>query len=134
MKKIIITAICLFSLKTIHAQTTQYNGSWALCKVVTPKGDTQKITTTDARYITYEFTYNNTFTSTGKKYTEECTGRWGYEFKTKTIKIKKPVLTSSKKALEDYDIVINQVNDKFFVETRTENKKEIWYYIYCKTK
>ena len=134
MKKALIAIICIFFVKTINAQTTQYNGSWALCKVVSPKGDTQKVAITDARYITYEFTYNNTFTSISKKYNEECTGRWGYEFKTKTIKIKKPVLTASKKALEDYDIIINQVSDKFFVETRPEGKKETWYYIYCRTK
>ncbi|MBS1646726.1 MAG: hypothetical protein JST67_05245 [Bacteroidetes bacterium] len=125
---------CATGICTIQAQATQYNGSWALCKVVTPQGDTQKISTNDARYITYDFTYNNTFTSFSKKNNEECTGRWGYEFKTKTIKIKKPVLSLSKKPLNDYDLVIENAAPAFFVETRTENKKETWRYIYCRTK
>ncbi len=133
MKKI-ITIICLLSIGFIQAQTAPYNGSWALCKVVTPLGDTQKITSNDARYVTYVFTYNNTFSTFIKEKNEEATGRWGYEFKTKTIKIKNPVLTKSKTAMGDRDMVIYQVTPDFFVEVKEEKKKVFSYYIYCRTK
>ena|ERR1700744_5357960 len=134
MKKLIVAAICILSFGTVKAQTAQYNGNWALCKVVTPKGDTQKIATSDARYITYNFTYNNTFTSFRKEKNEEASGRWGYEFKTKTIKIKNPVYIKSRVQLEDYNIVVQQVTGDFFVEVREEKKKAFTYYIYCRTK
>lgn len=134
MKKIISTAFCILLFKLAGAQTAQYNGSWALCKIVTPKGDTEKISPADPRYITYVFTYNNTFTSFIKAKNEEATGRWGYEFKTKTIKIKNPMITKTKTALGDYDIVIHQVTADFFVEAKEEKKKPVTYYIYCRTK
>lgn len=134
MKKTIIIAICFLSFGIIKAQTAQYNGSWALCKTVSPKGDTQLIAASDARYITYNFTYNNTFTSFRKEKNEEASGRWGYEFKTKTIKIKNPVYIKSRVQMEDFNMVINQVTANFFVEVREIKKKEFTYYIYCRTK
>ena len=134
MKKTITIVVYILSLGIISAQTTQYNGNWALCKVITPIGDTQKIAVTDARYVTYSFTYNNTFTSFRKEKNEEINGRWGYEFKTKTIKIKNPVYIKSREQMQDFNIVIQQVTGDFFVEVREEKKKEFTYYIYCRTK
>ena len=134
MKKTIIIAVCIFSFGTVTAQTAPYNGNWALCKVVTPKGDTQKIAPTDARYVTYNFTYNNTFTSFRKEKNEEINGRWGFEFKTKTIRIKNPVYTKSREQMESFDIITQQVTADFFVEVREERKKEFAHYIYCRTK
>ena len=134
MKKTIIITLCILSFGILKAQTAQYNGNWALCKVVTPKGDTQKIATSDARYVTYNFTYNNTFTSFRKVKNEEINGRWGFEFKTKTIKIKNPVYTKSREQMESFDIITQQVTADFFVEVREEKKKEFTQYIYCRTK
>ena len=134
MKNILLIAFYLLSFGWIQAQTTQYNGNWVLCKVVTPKGDTQLVSTTDARYITYNFTYNNTFTSFRKEKNEEASGRWGFEFKTKTIKIKNPVYTKTRTQIGDYDLVISQVTPNFFVEVKEEKKKVFSYYIYCRVK
>ena len=134
MKKTAIIILCLLSFHLAKAQTTQYNGNWVLCKIVGPKGDTQLVSTTDARYITYSFTYNNTFTSFRKEKNEEANGRWGFEFKTKTIKIKNPVYTKTREQIGDYDLVISQVTPNFFVEVKEEKKKVFTYYIYCRVK
>jgi hypothetical protein len=36
MQKAIITLFCILSFHLVKAQATQYNGSWALCKIVSP--------------------------------------------------------------------------------------------------
>ncbi len=102
--------------------------------MVTAQGDTQLIKSSDARFISYNFEYNNTFTSFIKEKNEEVTGRFGYEFKTKTIKIKNPVLTKTKTAIGDWDIVINNVTSINFMEVRAEKKKTFSYWIYCRVK
>ena len=132
MKKIIISALCVFSLNTIIAQTTQYNGSWALCKIVTPQGDTQNVSANDARYMMYSFTYNNTFTALQKG--ENISGVWSFDFKTKTIRIRNSIYTKTRTKLENYDIMLNQTTPNYFVEIKPESKKTFTYYIYCRIK
>jgi hypothetical protein len=136
MKKTIITLLCVLSFNLIKAQATQYNGSWTLCKIVTSAGDTQLVSEKDTRHLTYNFTYNNTFTSFRKEQNEEVSGVWSFEFKTKTIKIRNALLIKTRTKLENYDIVINKVTSNFFVEIKTENEKKklFSYYIYCRTK
>lgn len=124
----------LISALAGKAQSTQFNGEWALCKTVNAKGDTTLVSAADKNYVTYAFTYNNTFTSfRNEKKDDELSGRWGYEFKTKTIKLKKPVYAKSKEALADQELVIDKVTDKYFVEVRKQ-KKESEYFIYCRKK
>jgi len=134
MQKTIITLLCVLSFNLIKAQATQYNGNWVLCKIVTAAGDTQLVAAIDARYITYNFTYNNTFTSFRKEQNEEVSGVWSFEFKTKTIKIRNALLTKTRTKLENYNLVINRVAGSFFVEQREEKKKVFTYYIYCRVK
>ena len=95
MKGLIIV-ISLLAFTFANAQTKDYIGKWELCKIVTAKGDTERIKSNDARYITYNFEYNNTFTSFVKAKDEEATGRWGFDFAAKMIKIKNPVYTKTK--------------------------------------
>ena len=136
MKKIIIILICVLSFNSLKAQATQYNGSWALCKIVTAAGDTQLVSEKDARYLTYNFTYNNTFTSFRKEQNEEVSGVWSFDFKTKAIRIRNALLTKTRTKLENYEIAIHKVTNNFFVEIKTENEKKklFSYYIYCRTK
>jgi len=136
MKKAIIILVCVLSFNLIQAQATQYNGNWALCKVVTAAGDTQVVSTTDVRYITYNFTYNNTFTSFRKEQNEEVSGVWSYDFKTKSIRIRNSLFMKTRTKLENYEIVINKTTSNYFVEVKTENEKKklFTYYIYCKVK
>ncbi len=132
--KNIFLVICLFAFGISNAQVKDYIGKWELCKMVTAQGDTQLIKSSDVRFITYNFEYNNTFTSFIKEKNEEVSGRFGFEFKTKTIKIKNPVLAKTKTAIGDYDIVINNVTLINFVEIKTEKKKQFSYWIYCRVK
>ena len=118
----------------LHAQTKEYVGKWELCKIVTVKGDTERVAKTDARWIAYTFEYNNTFTSLTKEKDSEATGRWGFNFEDKYIKIKNPVYTLTKKKIGDYNIVIDQVTPHWFVEKRQEEKKKFSYWIYCRVK
>jgi hypothetical protein len=133
MKKLLLS-LCVAGFINAKAQVKDYIGHWQLAKVVTVAGDTQLIKPADPRYVTYNFEYNNTFTSFIKEKNEEVTGRWGFEFKTKTIKIKNPVLNKTKTAIGDYDIVISQITPDFFVEAKPEKKKKFTYYIYSKIK
>ena len=133
MKKI-ITAICLLACWAGQAQTKDYVGKWELCKIVTVKGDTELIKSTDPRYLTYNFEYNNTFTSFSNEKKEEATGRWGYDFASKTIKFKNPVYTKTKEKIGDYNLVVQQVNPVNLVEVREEKKKQYSYRIYCRVK
>lgn len=133
MKKI-LAGFCLAGLVNTKAQVRDYLGQWQLAKIVTVAGDTQLIKPSDPRYVNYTFEYNNTFTSFVKEKNEEMTGRWGYEFKTKTIKIKNPVMTKTKTAVGDFDIPISRVTPDYFVEARPEKKKQFTYYIYTKVK
>ena len=133
MKKLLLT-FCFFIFGILNAQVKDYIGKWELCKIVTAQGDTQLIKSGDARFVSYNFEYNNTFTSFIKEKNEEVTGRFGFEFKTKTIKIKNPVLTKTKTAIGDYDIVINNVTLTNFVEIKTGKKKTFSYWIYCRVK
>ncbi|MGZ3862485.1 MAG: hypothetical protein ACXVPN_02785 [Bacteroidia bacterium] len=133
MKKLIlIFSVAFFG--TMNAQVKDYIGKWDLCKVVTAKGDTQLIKNSDPRFVWYNFEYNNTFTSFGNEKKEEITGRFGYEFKTKTLKIKNPMLSKTRTAIGDYDIVVNSVTPTNFVEVRQEGKKAFSYWIYCRVK
>ena|ERR1700749_1351182 len=136
MKKAISILVCVLSFNLLQAQATQYNGNWALCKVVTATGDTQIVSTTDVRYITYNFNYNNTFASFRKEQNEEVSGVWSFDFKTKAIRIRNSIYTKTRTKLENYDIVINKTTPTYFVEVKTENEKKklFTYYIYCKVK
>lgn len=136
MKKAIIVLLCILSFKLVQAQATQYNGNWVLCKIVTSAGDTQTVAATDARYLTYNFAYNNTFTSFRKEQNEEVSGVWSFDFKTKAIRIRNSIFMKTRTKLENYEILINKVTPKNFVEIKTENeKKKLYtYYIYCKVK
>ena len=136
MKKTIITLFCILSFNLIKAQATQFNGNWALCKIVTAAGDTQIVSEKDARYLTYNFANNNTFTSFRKEQNEEVSGVWSFDFKTKAIRVRNALLTKTRTKLENYEIVIHKVMPSFFVEIKTENeKKKIFSYrIYCRTK
>ncbi len=136
MQKAIITLVFILSFHLIKAQATQYNGSWALCKIVTANGDTQLVTEKDVRHITYNFANNNTFTSFRKEQNEEVSGVWSFDFKNKAIRVRNALLTKTLTKLENYDIVINKVTSNFFVEIKTENEKKklFSYYIYCKVK
>ncbi len=136
MKKTTLILLFVLSFNLIKAQATQYNGSWALCKIVTTAGDTQLVSEKDARYLTYNFTYNNTFTSFRKEQNEEVSGVWSFDFKNKAIRVRNALLTKTRTKLENYDIVINKVTNNFFVEIKTENEKKklFTYYIYCRTK
>ena len=117
-----------------NAQVKDYVGKWQLCKMVTAKGDTVLIKDSDPRFVNYNFEYNNTFTSFIKEKNEDVNGRWGFEFKTKTIKIKNPVLAKTRVAIGDYDIVIHVVMPNYFVEVKEEKKKQFSYWIYCRVK
>jgi len=133
MKKIIlILSICVCQI--FNAQTKDYVGKWELCKVVTAKGDTQTIKYSDTRYITYNFEYNNTFTAFVKEKDEEATGRWGFDFEKKTIKIKNPVYSKTKNKIGDYPIVVHQITPINLIEVREEKKKAFSYWIYCRVK
>lgn len=133
MKKIqiLLALVAAFAAK---AQTKDYVGKWELCKIVTAKGDTQLIKNSDARYMTYNFEYNNTFTSYEKAKDEEATGRWGYDFAKKTILIKNPVYVKTRTKIGDYPIVVHQVTMVNLVEVREEGKKAFSYRIYCRVK
>src|ERR1035437_8746584 len=129
MKNIYLT-FCLFTFGFLNAQVKEYVGKWELYKIVTAQGDTQLIKNSDARFISYNFEYNNTFTSFIKEKNEDITGRFGFEFKTKTLKLKNPMQAKTRTAIGDYDIVINNVTPNYFVEIKTEKKKQVSYYIY----
>lgn len=133
MKKYLLIPCFLFVVAT-NAQTKDYVGKWELCKVVTAKGDTQSIKYSDARYITYNFEYNNTFTAFVKEKDEEATGRWGFDFEKKTIKIKNPVYSKTKNKIGDYPIVVHQITPINLIEVREEKKKQFSYWIYCRVK
>lgn len=133
MKKI-ITAICLLACWAGQAQTKDYVGKWELCKIVTIKGDTELIKSSDARYMTYNFEFNNTFTYYNNEKKEEATGRWGYDFGSKTIKFKNPVYTKTKEKMGDYTLAVHQVTAANLVEVREEGKKKFSYRIYCRAK
>lgn len=130
----IVLIIAAFAALAGKAQTREYVGKWELCKMVTVKGDTQLIAKTDPRWISYNFEYNNTFTSWTKDKEGEASGRWGFDFEEKYIKIKNPVYTITKKKIGDYNIMIHQVATNFFVEKRQEEKKKFSYWIYCRVK
>src|SRR4051812_20498441 len=115
MKKLLLT-ISLMGFGILNAQVKDYIGKWQLCKVVTAQGDTQLIKNSDPRYITYDFEYNNTFKSFVKEKNDEITGRFGFEFKTKTLKLKNPMQAKIRTAIGDYDIVVNSVMPDYFVE------------------
>jgi hypothetical protein len=132
--KNLILSFCLFALVSLNAQVKEYVGKWELCKIITAKGDTELIKSNDARFVSYNFEYNNTFTSFIKEKNEQSSGRWGLEFKTKTIKIKNAMLSKTRVYMGDIDIVINTVMPDYFVEIRTEKKKQFSYYIYCRVK
>lgn len=131
-----ILVICLFTFGILNAQVKEYIGEWELYKMVTPLGDTQLIKSSDVRFISYNFEYNNTFTSFIKEKNEEITGRFGFEFKTRIIKIKNPMLAKTRIAIGDYDIVISKVMPDYFVEVKTENEKKklFSYWIYRRVK
>ncbi len=129
-----ILVICLFTFGISNAQVKDYIGKWELCKIITAQGDTQLIKSSDVRFISYNFEYNNTFTSFVKEKNDEITGRFGFEFKTKTIKLKNPMQAKTRTAIGDYNIVINSVTPINFVEIRTETKKTFSYRIYCRVK
>lgn len=133
MKKIIVI-LAAFVAFVAKGQTKEYVGKWELCKIVTAKGDTQHIAKTDPRWISYNFEFNNTFTSWTKDKEGEASGRWGFNFEDKYIKIKNPVYTFTKKKIGDYNIVIQQVTLINFVEKREEEKKKFSYWIYCRVK
>ena len=133
MKKLLLT-LSLLNFILGAAQTKDYVGKWELCKVVTAKGDTQTIKNSDPRYMTYNFEYNNTFTSYEKAKDEEATGRWGYDFANKTIKIKNPVYVKTKTKIGDYPIVVHMVTPINLIESREEKKKTFSYWIYCRVK
>ena len=134
IKKLSLFALTLFSFQLLRAQATQFNGSWALCKIITAKGDTQNINSSDIRYKTYNFTYNNTFTSFHKEQNEEISGVWSYEFKTKTIKLRNAVFTKSRAKAENSEMVIFRVSPTAFTEMKEEGKKSYSYAVYCRTK
>ncbi|HWY38492.1 MAG TPA: hypothetical protein VNY73_08035 [Bacteroidia bacterium] len=133
MRKLFL-GISIFALATLHAQVKEYIGKWDLCKIITAQGDTQLIKNSDPRFISYNFEYNNTFTSFIKEKNEEITGRFGFEFKTKTIKIKNPMQAKTRTAIGDYDIVIYSVTPDYFIETIAEKKKTFSYKVYCRVK
>lgn len=133
MRKIQVI-LALFAAVAVSAQTKEYVGKWELCKIVTEKGDTIAIKSSDSRYMTYNFEYNNTFTSYEKAKDEEATGRWGYDFAKKTIRIKNPVYVKTKTKIGDYPIVVHQVTLVNLVEVREEGKKKFSYRIYCRVK
>ena len=133
MKKLILT-LSLFTFGILNAQVKDYVGKWELCKVVTAKGDTELIKKSDPRFVSYNFEFNNTFTSFNNEKKEEITGRFGYEFKTKTLKMKNPMLSKTRTAIGDYDIVVYSVTPVNFVEIKTESKKTFSYWIYCRVK
>jgi len=132
--KNIILIFCLLTFVFTKAQVKEYVGKWELYKIVSAQGDTQLIKSSDARFISYNFEYNNTFTSFVKEKNEDITGRFGFEFKTKTLKLKNPMQTKTRTAIGDYDIVISSVTPINFVEIKTEKKKTFSYYIYCRVK
>ncbi len=133
MKRLILV-ISLLTFTFANAQTKDYIGKWELCKIVSAKGDTERIKSNDVRYITYNFEYNNTFTSFVKAKDEEATGRWGFDFAAKMIKIKNPVYTKTKTKIGDYGIVVHQITPINLVEAREEKKKQFSYWIYCRVK
>jgi hypothetical protein len=133
MKKLFLS-LALFAALGLAAQTKEYVGKWELCKIVTAKGDTQLIKYSDARYVTYNFEYNNTFTAFVKEKDEEATGRWGFDYGSKTIKIKNPVYSKTKVKIGDYPIVVHQITPVNLVEVREEKKKQFSYWIYCRVK
>ena len=128
--------LSLVTLGFANAQVKDYIGKWDLCKMVTAQGDTQLIKNSDPRFISYNFEYNNTFTSFSNEKKEEITGRFGFEFKTKTLKLKNPMLTKTRTAIGDCDIVISKVLPNLFVEVRTENEKKKFYtyWLYSRVK
>lgn len=133
MKKILLL-LGIMGCGMMNAQVKDYIGKWELCKVVTAKGDTQLIKNTDPRFVWYNFEYNNTFTSFGNEKKEEVTGRFGFEFKTKTLKLKNPMLSKTRTAIGDYDIVVASVTPVNFTEVREEGKKAFSHWIYCRVK
>src|ERR1700740_280668 len=121
MKKLVF-ALTILCAPPLNARVKYYIGKWELRKTITVKGDTQLIKNIDPRFVWYNFEYNNTFTSFSNEKKEEITGRFGYEFKTKTLKMKNPMLSKTRTAIGDYDIVIHSVTPINFVEIKTESK------------
>ncbi len=132
--KTFLLSIAMLGAFAGSAQTKEYVGKWELCKMITVKGDTQHIAKTDPRWISYNFEYNNTFTSWTRDKEGEASGRWGFDFEGKFIKIKNPVYTFTKKKPGDYNIVIQQVTPVNFIEKRQEEKRKFSYWIYCRVK
>lgn len=118
----------------VAGQTKEYVGKWELCMIVTAKGDTEHVRRTDPRYMAYNFEYNNTFTSFTKDKEGEASGRWGFDFAKKTIKIKNPVYVYTKQKIGDYTIPVQEVTAGWFTERKEEGKKKFSYWVYRRVK
>lgn len=136
MKKIILLFVLIIGVGKVSAQSTPYLGEWELCKVVILPLDTQKITRNDARYVKYNFNYNNTFASYHEEQKMEATGKWGLqkEDKKSFLKIKSHTFTKTKEGLGDYEIKVWNVTPGTLIEYVEEKKKIVSYRIYCRIK
>ena len=136
MKRIyILLFFGLLSTSSIHA-LTDLLGNWELYKVVKVtkvSSDTQNVSNTDALYVKYYFSYNNTFSSFHQKEKEDATGKWGFDKKENSIKIRNHTFAKSKTGLGDYNIKLTQLGKTIFVQVIADKKgKPLEDYIYRK--
>jgi hypothetical protein len=132
MRNIITGLVVLFAANAFSQ--TDLIGKWELYKIVTLPADTQLVKTDDPRYQTYNFNYNNTFTSYHRKENEEATGKWGFDSQKNAIKIKAHTFIKSKTGMGDYNIELLQpINKTVFIQVIYNKKdKPVEYHIYRK--
>lgn len=130
MKQLTLIAILLFAGKVFSQ--SELNGNWALAKIVTVKGDTQIISKNDKRFVSYSFSYNNTFKSYHEEQKMDATGKWGFDKKENAIKIKSHTFLKTKEGLGDYLIKLREYSKFIFVEIKEEKKKPVAFWIYVK--
>ncbi len=133
MKKTPFNFIILLFLCTGLKSQTDLLGKWELCKIVKLPADTQLIKPDNEQYITYNFSYNNTFAAWHQKEKEEGSGKWGFDRKENAIKVRNHTLVKSRTLLPDYNIKLTQVNKLYFVQVIEDKKgKPLEYRIFCK--
>ncbi len=133
MKRLLITLFCVTLCTFNLAAQTDLLGNWELCKIVKLPADTQNIDAHNAKYIKYNFNYNNTFVAYHEKEKEEASGKWGFDRKENSIKIRNHTFIKSKTGLGDFNIKLSQLNKTVFIQVIEDKKgKPLEYYIYRK--
>ena len=129
--KTVLSLLMILTVTCGYAQQ-ELNGNWALTKIITVKGDTQLVSKSDKRYVTYSFSYNNTFKSYHEEQKMDATGKWGFDKKGNAIKIKSHTFLKTKDGFGDYLIKLREYSKLVFVEIKEEKGKPVAFWIYLK--